>query len=156
MNYSNGLWYSQYCYQDRLKWNMIIMWCKLNIKICCHLIKKKKWHPISACSSLFVYYLQKTFWHNMHSFSMFFSPSFLTEPCCYDKISLPHYCPLSSLKRLASCRVIPVEVSPVWSRSHIHKVLSPELFKNITKKSHTKLQGKRETIYFEHPEKHSG
>jgi len=97
---------------------------------------KKKWHPISACSSLFVYYLQKTFWHNMHSFSMFFSPSFLAEPCCYDKISLPHYCPLSSLIRLASCHVIPVEVSPVWSRSHIHKVLSPELFKNITK-SHT-------------------
>lgn len=50
---------------------------------------------------------------------------------------LNHSSVSSPLRDLASYHhVVPVEVSRVWSRSHIHKVCSPELFKNITK-SHT-------------------
>lgn len=135
---------------------MIIMYCKLNIKICCHPIKKKNdTQSVHVPVYFLIVFTEELLTQYAFIFNVLFSP-FLTEPCCYDKISLAHYCPLSSLIRFASCHVVPVEFSPVWSRSHIHKVLSPELFKNITKKSHTKLQSKRETIYFEHPEKHSG
>lgn len=102
----------------------------------------KIWHMISACSSLFhIVFTEENLWHNMHSFSMSFQPFFFKIPC-YHKISQPPS--LSSrLWDLASSHVVPVEVSRVWSRSHIHKVWSPELFKNITK-SHTSNERAKE------------
>lgn len=144
-------------YEDRSFENMIMIYCILNIIFCCFLPFRREMKQImtlNQCMFQFIIYRRIFDTICIHFQCSFFSFFLYSILLLWQNIST-HYCPLSSLIDLASCHIVPVEVSPVWSRSHIHKVLSPELFKNITKKSHTKLQGKRETIYFAHPEKHS-